>query len=100
MLFVFLSRCFNAIAISSVHNLRSEKLPGREALRTSLVLRSSDKLSIDRIHKKEAHGSVETGMPGIVPWRKGIHLQVNRKIVLFFKLKTFFENHRGATVLL
>lgn len=71
------SRGVEQVAVSGVHDLRAEKLLGREAVRESVVLRQSARLQVERICEEETTHRHKTRLLGAVSGRAGVHMQVS-----------------------
>lgn len=85
----FCFRCSIAIAIPSVHDLRSEELSRREAVRTRLVHRQSTGPSSSGSRAQNYERVLATTLSGTLPRRKGLPMSVSEK--------TFFYSTIGST---
>lgn len=69
-------RSADKVAVPSIHYLRTEDMPGREALRAGLVFWPSTSLPTGRLLQKATRSYFSSILSGALPWRARIPMQV------------------------
>lgn len=69
-------RCPNQVAVPGIHDLRPEVLPGRAAVRASVVLRQGARLQPQRAWQEDTQRRLQADVPGPLPGRERVRLQV------------------------